>query len=116
MRIKDAMDYILAPLGVYNVAFGDDDETQFFADGAEELEDLWEGFCKENCFDVNSVVCVSLERDDRSIFTDYMWNTDATVATTTEGWVVTADGWSTTFASWLDMINFMEVEMEASGI
>lgn len=117
MKIKQALDYMFAPLGVYNIAFGEDDETQFFADGAAELEELWEEFCKENGFDADSVACVSLYRDDRSIFTDYMWETDATVTTTAEGWVVvTAGGWGKTFASWVDMINFMEVEMEEAGI
>ena len=34
--------------GTYNIGFGRGDETQFYAENAEDLRELWKNFCKEN--------------------------------------------------------------------
>ena len=41
--------------GVYNIGFGDGDETQFSAYNMKELDELWRGFCEENGIKKNSV-------------------------------------------------------------
>ena len=37
--------------GTYNIGFNENDETQFYADNANDLRGLWEGFCNENDLD-----------------------------------------------------------------
>lgn len=34
--------------GTYNLGFGTGDETQFYAENADDLRKLWKDFCKEN--------------------------------------------------------------------
>lgn len=40
--------------GTYNIHFGDNDETQFYAETSEDMVMLWIDFCYENDFDVDS--------------------------------------------------------------
>lgn len=41
--------------GIYNIGFGDGDETQFSAYNMKELDELWRGFCEENGIKKTSV-------------------------------------------------------------
>lgn len=53
---KAAVGVVTSGLGTYNIGFNDGDETQFEAENLKELQDCWNGFCKDekihqNCVD-----------------------------------------------------------------
>ncbi len=50
MRLSEAAAGIVDPgYGVYNIGFGGSDETQLEAEGLQDLQEVWDGFRKENC-------------------------------------------------------------------
>ena len=52
---KAAAGVVTAGSGTYNIGFNDNDETQFSADGLQDLLELWNTFCAENGFQIDSV-------------------------------------------------------------
>lgn len=53
---KAATGVVTSGGGVYNIGFNDGDETQFDAQNLKDLQECWDGFCKDekipqNCVD-----------------------------------------------------------------
>ena len=61
---KAAAGVVTAGRGTYNIGFNDNDETQFSADGLQDLLELWNTFCAENDFQIDSVDYVERTQDE----------------------------------------------------
>jgi len=61
---KAAAGVVTAGNGTYNIGFNDNDETQFSADGLWDLLELWNTFCTENGFRIDSVDYVERTQDE----------------------------------------------------
>ncbi|MCI8564335.1 MAG: hypothetical protein HFH69_12635 [Lachnospiraceae bacterium] len=61
---KAAAGVVTAGNGIYNIGFNDNDETQFSADGLWDLLELWNTFCTENGFPIDSVDYVERTQDE----------------------------------------------------
>ena len=56
-------------VGTYCIIFENDDaifddDTEFYAESALELEELWADFCEENGFDENCIIDVEFVCED----------------------------------------------------
>ena len=56
--------------GTYNLGFNGNDETQFDADNAEDLRELWVEFCKENGLDPECIDYCAFVGDTKSLYVD----------------------------------------------
>ncbi len=61
---KAAAGVVTVGNGTYNIGFNDNDETQFSADGLQNLLELWNTFCAENGFQIDSVDYVERTQDE----------------------------------------------------
>lgn len=61
---KAAAGVVTVGNGTYNIGFNDNDETQFSADGLQNLLKLWNTFCAENGFQIDSVDYVERTQDE----------------------------------------------------
>ncbi len=52
---KAATGVVTSGGGVYNIGFNDGDETQFDAQNLKDLQECWEGFCKDEKIQQNCV-------------------------------------------------------------
>ena len=127
MYIKQAVDYMFAPMGVYVISFGDDEhdeETEFFAKDFGELEELWRDFCDENLIDYECVGFVSLKCDAEDILKAYLGKTGASLESNGDSWTVVHQtdpeewgfedelaGEEVVYKRWEDMIYDMSVEL-----
>lgn len=123
MYIREAVDEVFAPMGVYEIYFGEDgeDKTEFFVENFGDLKELWDDFCAENDFDPDNVFEVCLKCDAQTILEAYLDKHQAELQYSAGwGWTVvyqTEDpdeelaGDEVYYKRWEDMIYDMSVEL-----
>lgn len=97
-------------LGTYIIGFqneGRDDETFFFVENINDLQELWQDFCEGNNLSLDCVDYVYIEQSGVSILSEYLEETGATLYVY-NGWCIETEKGRERFASWEDMIRWMD--------